>query len=594
MMPTVVAVVAAILLFCFLAYQETARKRRSFLALRLAASAVACGSLAALSLPASSVPQTGHAIILLTEGYDADSVRLLITRGSIPIFATEQLAAGHQDIQASPVADWPDFARRVRTDSLFVFGNGLPPDALAALAPQPFTFIPARLKSGVTAVFWKTRLSPGEPLRVQGNYVNRDDKPLSLKLQLSGTVRDSTTVDARQSKPFTLAAIPRGEASLVAQLLTYKEKNLIASEPVPAVVDTAVPLRLLLLAASPDFENTYLKNFLSRTGASIASVTTVTRNNRRVAYNHLPGSPGNPAITPAFLGRFDILLTDEQTLEALRPNVVSLIRNAIKEGGLGMVIKLDPVVKDDFFYSRFFKKKLADTKPGMEKISERGPDSTNYALPVDGAVSIQPGIGIQSLLENNRHLIYAARMPYGKGNLVATGLQNTFTVGLSGDQSTYRRWWTTLLNSASRTRAGEEDWIYNPRMPIVNEPVEFIVYDTTGAGTATINGVKLQLKQDSLLPGRWHGTYWPGTDGWHPLPQLTHMTGRWYAAKKSDWSDLHACEIQTATQKYVKNYPAAADGKKVDANRHSINLPLCWLLLFLSACIFLWVEQKLG
>ena len=107
MMPTVVASVAAILLFCFLAYQETARKRRSFLALRLAASAVACGSLAALSLPASPVPLAGHAIIILTEGYDADSVRLLLTPGKPTRFCYRTAArepSGHPGIAGRGLA----------------------------------------------------------------------------------------------------------------------------------------------------------------------------------------------------------------------------------------------------------------------------------------------------------------------------------------------------------------------------------------------------------------------------------------------------------------------------------------------------------
>jgi disulfide bond formation protein DsbB len=97
-----------------------------------------------------------------------------------------------------------------------------------------------------------------------------------------------------------------------------------------------------------------------------------------------------------------------------------------------------------------------------------------------------------------------------------------------------------------------------------------------------------------LLPFVWKGIYWPGQTGWQEQPRINETAGNWYVYKKGDWQALIDQKNAAATEKYAASHPVLMNKETKATGVMQVNMQLYLLLVFLAACIFLWVEQKLG
>jgi hypothetical protein len=591
---------AAGALLVFLLYHEWKRKNRARLYGRLTASLLAVTSLLFMAYPYAG-NNSGVAvkkIILLTDGFIKDSLEHFLQQTNIqpPVFSAipERWNISGKPVQL--VTNWNAFAARHAADTLHVFGNGVSKEILAMLHPHPIVFHASPVLPAITHIYWKQQLQPGEPLAVQGHYENNTHQKIKIVLQAFGTDKDTVFMDAFAGRDFTLHTIPVQMGRAVYAIIVTAGKDTLEKEPVPVEVQQASPIQLLIISSSPDFENTFLKNNLSQQGYQITVTTTISTNKTGKQFLNTPLQQQGKLTVP-YLNKFDVVMADEEALREISAAERAAIRSVVSEKGTGLVIRMDAEKKAAAFYSPFFPvKNLQQEKQSYLLLRGTVTGSNRYKIKITDPVTIAPVPGTQIILQDDRSGIFVCGTVYGSGKIIATTLQNTYSIALAGDKASYQQLWWLLLNKAARKIYPAATWQVYPFISYVNNPVELQAEQNDAAvSRAVLQETSIYLKQDGLLPFLWKGRYWPSAGGWQPLPQLNAATGGWFVYKKGDWKRLTDYDQVRATEKYAALHPVSFEhASNQRAFFLGINRPLLMLLVFLSCCIFLWVEQKTG
>ncbi|KAA2244898.1 hypothetical protein F0L74_02740 [Chitinophaga agrisoli] len=515
MMPWIYIIVPSLLLLAFLCWKEVKRPNRRRLAARLLASVIAVASLACIALP---------------------------------------------------------LKRAIRQE---------PP------ANKPISRITVQPPPGIQAIYWPQQLHAGEPLQLQGRYNNSSANPVQLLLSGFNEHLDSITIPAGQQLPFTLNTRPRhtGRAtyllSAVAQPVQPRKsaQDTLEKAPIPVVVLPLRPLKILILASAPDFENRFLASWLGQHGNMVAMRTAISKN--KYSYTFLDTARFQlDHITPALLSAFDLLISDRA---ALNSTELGSIRTQVAEKGLGLIIKADSSAGGRTFYNQPFPLTAAADK-SERAVSLQTASGSAGALQMEAPVYIQPLPGTQALVWDAQQHTMAAAGVYGAGRLVNTTLRNSYTWLLSGNRQVYETIWSLLLQKAARPLPQSIQWHIGTALPRVNMPVQLYLETAMPSPPATVNGAPLSLAQDGTLAFRWQGTYWPTRAGWQAAVAAPGDTSWWYAFEPNDWPAIATLENQGQDSK-------AAIGPQATA----MPLPkIYFVLAFILAAAFLWVEEKMG
>ena len=590
----IMAIAVALALFLF--YKEWTRKRKNFLYGRLVASLLAVSSLLFMAYPfADGNKETSGKIVLLTSGFVKDTVdNFLINSKSAAVY-TETNNNDYRGKKAKLVADWRSFITKHAADTFHVFGNGFSSETLAMFNGHPIIFHAPPATESISDIYWKQHLEEGEPLLVQGSYENNSNKKVKIVLKAFGADKDSVSVAAGTHRDFQLRTIPVHTGTAVYSLITVSGNDTLEKEPLPVEVKPTAPLQLLIISSSPDFDNTYLKNHLSQQGYKVTIATTVSTNKTDKQFLNMPSQQTGSTLNTAYLSKFDVLMTDQEALQKISAAELAAVRSAVADKGIGLVIKMDAENKQAF-YSRFFPVKVLDKdKESLLQLRNVIADSSSFKLKVSNPVSIGYTPGTQTILKDAQSNIYAAGTLYGNGKIIATTLQNTYSMALAGNKIAYQQLWWLLLNKAAKKIERGEVWQTSPFNAKLNQPVQMQVESTeSNQLSATIDKTNIYLTQDKLLPFIWKGTYWPEKTGWLQFPQLSEAGSGWYVYGTSDWRQLDDNKNKAATKKYAAEHSIIVKDEKDTAPHLPANTRLWLFFLFLAACIFLWVEQKTG
>lgn len=672
-----------LLLLFWLLRKEYLRENRLRLPARMAVSVLAVISLACLELPLSynrkiDSASSGREGVLLTEGYEPDSLRVLLQAGraagqemrvysalegesrpggsGASVIDAEMPGAGKTD-EAGGRATITGRTAIASLSQLHVLGYGLNRKQWSSLHPPPLVFHASPSHAGIVSVSWKQKLSPGEKLRVQGR-MQLTGRPVKLLLTGMGTALDSVVITGAsgmsaagtKEADFEFSTIPAQSGRSVYELYmlpgpTSGKKNAahrdagmdtLERESLPIEVLPGKKLKILLLAASPDFENTFLVNWLSRHGDTIATRTAISKGKSDKAFVNMPKMSLDP-LTPSLLDKFDMVIADAAALQGGSEAERAMLRRQVAEKGMGLIIKADSVAAANW-----------------EGISVTSP-------------------GTQPLLRDSLPRVVVSCGIYGAGKLVFTTLHTTYARMLSGAKKEYAAYWSLVLQKVARESEPVDDWQFSPELPRVNEPVEVLLQtgksglpqgefaaaqasDPGGADAAGLGHSDgaipshpgragfghadnagnvphaVYLAQAPLLPFYWQGRYWPTTPGWQSSTTLHGDSSWWYAWSGKDWPEISRRQRREETEEYIlaQRHVAAGEaaamshagtpGRTVtdrdsttghvaadrdsamahardgqqDDDRERVPLPKAWLyILFLISCLFLWVERKI-
>lgn len=516
-----IVVCLSLLLLAALLWCEIGRENKARLTGRIIATTLLVAGLAAIALPityTSSRTAGNREGVFLTEGYDTDSARIYLSSGV-------------------EVRDLKD----LHVPALHILGYGLTGDERDAILPDvPVLFHPSPMPTGVMTLDWTRRLLAGQTCRVQGSFYNATGRPVKLLLFGIGSVLDSAELRSQETE-FELRTVPVQAHRAVYRLDVVDGKDTMEQESIPVEVLPARPLKILMLAASPDFENRFLAGWLAEKGHSVVVRTAISKDKYDHAFLNTPAMAVDH-LSSSLLAPFDVVIADAAELKAIAPAEHAALWNTIAEKGLGLVIKADTLT--------------------------RGQDSVRM---------------------------------HGSGKILLTTLHTTYAQLLAGERKEYAAFWTRILQQAAGEKEVTDRWYLSPALPEVDHPVNIRLQSAASMpqglleeGDSGDAPVSVYFEQDPFLSFYWSGVYWPRRSGWQAVRTPQGPQSWWYVWKAGDWSTIRRRDRLEGTRKWIAARGERKRAVPEGAGTHKLLVAKGWFyLLFLLSAVFLWVERRI-
>ncbi|MFB6457399.1 hypothetical protein ACE38W_19145 [Chitinophaga sp. Hz27] len=332
-------------------------------------------------------------------------------------------------------------------------------------------------KPAFVAAGWQQQLPYLQPLLLQGRFNNAGDKAITLKLILAGLALDSTTIAAGKDTIFKLHTIPPFLGPGVLRLLALAGKDTLATEPVPVVVKPMLNLRVLFLAASPDFENRFLADWLAQRGAAVAMRSKVAANQFATRFSNMKERRLD-VLNPALLNDFDLVITDRHTLSTPERNNLYAY---MQEQDLGLLLKPDSNVSKPFpvFHQQ------------------------------------------------------------GAAQVVDLGRNDSYAWQLAGDTTAYSHYWAGIINKAARKSKQDTELTTEQDFPFINDEIILTLNSQypLQEKSLLVDEMVLPLAGHPLLPDTWKASWWPLKKGWHAISNSQHVFDI-YVYGQEDWLNL--------------------------------------------------------
>lgn len=551
-------------LAAWFAVMEWRRENRARRVLRVGAVLLAIVSLAGLQIPVMynrnvSGSQHGSTGILLTEGFDADSVKAFMggSPGAYTMFTPEMRISG--------------------VSKLDVFGYGLSRKQWQQEKGLPtIEWHRPAVRAGLLKVYWQRVLLPGRVLRIQGMVFRPRGENLRVELHGFGGLLDSTVIKAGEIAPFELKTIPSQTGRAVFTIVALSGRDTLDKELLPVEVGVLQQPRILVLAASPDFENRFLVDWLSKGGYTMAVRTTLSKDRSDNSWLNMK-ERSLDRIDAGLLENFDLVIADGAALEALPGGEAASLR-AMMTKGLGLIVKADSSVPG-------WVQSLRGREPSM---AGREPSGETLPLQRDTAGKIVASVSL-----------------YGKGRLAVVLPQNIYEKVLAGHQQDYSAWWSSILDAATRPGEAGASWHIQTERPRVNEPVDLrLETGSAGLPSGQIDNIAVYMDQDPVLSYTYKGNYWPSRPGWQLIETSRQQTSQsdsawWYTWDRNAWRDLQHREFWLATRDWtsvagvVNRQDSDAENLR-GAGIERVAIGKAWFyVLFLLCMLVLWVERKI-
>ena len=583
----------ALALGLLLAAWRRADRRR--LALRLLASLAAPLALWLLvSPPLRQLPAAEAEALVLTPGYQPDTLRQLLRRlgPGTPVWSYRTAPPA----SAKPLGSLLALAeQRPALRRLHLLGEGLAAAELPALGAVAVVRHSGPVFAGIQAAGWPRQLMLGQPFEVEGTVATpAGNGPAWVSLRAEGANRDSVQLPTgsgsfRLSYPPKVAGLARYEVQL------RRAGHPAVTEPLPLEISTAPLPPVLLLAAVPGFEFKFLKNSLATTGRAVALRTTVSRGLVQTEFLNQPAQPLD-RLTPALLARYAVVVADGATLAALPGPESQALRAAVQQGQLGLVLLADatPLPAATPARAAFTVQPLSVAGAVAQPLRWPGAPATVRALL---PARLRAGAALRPLVTGPGAALVVAGQRYGLGSVVVSVVPETFRWALQGQAAAYASFWSQLLTAALPPPAAAATWQVLGRWPRPRQPLTLRLAGGRPATLPTVQplaggpAVALALAQDTRLPEWSTASYWPTAAGWHRVLGPGRTTHSFYVYDSAAWRGpaLLANEQALAARASLASPSAPTATTTVQQP-----WPAGWFFaLFLLAAGFLWLEEKL-
>lgn len=594
-MQPIYIIIPSVILLAFLFWKEAVRKNKRHLVLRLSASALAVISLIFIAIPVTFQqkldPANENTAVLLTDGFDKDSLARL---KNIPVF-TNDLSVADKYRSAKYIPDLAGFVYKNKSFTRFhILGYGLQQWELVAIQKYKLIFHPSAIPEGFVSVQWPGKLRSGETLRIQGTFNNTSFKTVKLVLKGLGTSLDSINLAAKKTVPFELSTIPNHLDKAVYSLITLSGKDTISEEKIPLLVEEPMPLRILILSSSPDFENKFLKNWLFEKKYALAVRTAISRDKFNTEFLNIRKSNLN-RISLSLLENFDLLIGDMTELSRLNQAETRAVQNQVG-AGMGLIIKAEGETGSSGFFRKIFRtREIIRGDQKSISLNWEGHTAKKTRLPSPMNVEIVPQPGNQVLVRDMSGKVLVNSKLYGKGRIVLNTVSDTYTWMLANNLKDFSLYWSYILEKAARKTELTESWIFRNAYPAVNQEIALQLEVLTDTIPDVLSeGSTLKFSRDPVLDFQWNASYWPVKSGWHMLKHRSRDPNWWYVYDKTDWKSIHAGMKIKNTKKFIEQAASDTIGAKTLSRFYTGKLPpIYFFILFIICCTYLWLEEKM-
>ncbi|WP_271784265.1 hypothetical protein [Aquimarina algiphila] len=566
--------IGAILLWCVFIWKEWYSNKKPRFWIKVTISFLAIGALVILVLkPVISVPGDATKMVILTEGYDQvrlDSIKKVHKRIKVYKYNINQLI--FKDINIP--------------DSVFILGYGVEPFDFWQFDNCKVKYLNDSIPSGVIRFTYDHKNTVGKQMIFNGLY-HKPKKENQLVLEGPGGVYlDSVSLGDDEQQIFRLSTKLNLPGKFVFSLIEKDTTGKIHSKnPIPLLVEDPIPLKILIVNGFPTFETKYLKNYLAEMGHQVLVRSQITKGRYKYEYFNMERLPIG-TFSEKNLQPFDLVIIDANSFKKLGKTSRAVLRNSIRENGLGLFIQSD---QDFFRFSRNFGSFDFVTQKNVE---------TNLKGQSKIKISKSPFFFKDEFLlhpihKNTNNQVLSAYKPMGKGRIGTTVLENTYELVLNGRTKVYQELWSKLISSISNKEIPSAEWRSRGNIAYINQPFKFKLRTSIAKPMVnTINGYKISMREDIDISNLWSATTYPKTLGWDTLliQQDTTEVFPYFVTHTSHWRS------QTHYEKIVENnkYSAVSSKESKEENKafRLVN-PLGFFLIFLICIGYLWLEPKM-
>jgi hypothetical protein len=373
-------------------------------------------------------------------------------------------------------------------------------------------------------------------------------------------------------------------------LTAISGKDTLEKQVLPLNVAERRPLKVLFLGSAPGFESRFLKDWLTRNGFQVVSRTKVSNkmyakdfvNEERVPVDDIGSS---------LLEQTDFIVTDNAALASLSGTERRLIKTAIREKGLGLLICVNGSEPASEAVIDYHVSRLPGGVQQKLNLAING-GSTLKALSTEDQYDIKREDQFLPLVQNETGRIFSAAAMEGQGRIVLTTINYSYKWKLSGADTDYDHFWIKLVNM-TLGRAAEESWQIVPRWPRVDQPITVAVETAAETPVGQISGQKIYLQENPQFPGHWQGFFWPRQPGWHMLKKTDETGHPFFVFDRNAWWALRMNErIRTTMEQVAKQNEVTTEDIRQEPGAEKHLPSILFLLLFILAAGFLWFEQK--
>ncbi len=585
-----IVVISSLLVLAFICWKETQRKNKVHLNLRLIASVTAVLALYFIAQPVSFQrqldPAKENTAVLLTEGFEKDSLAGL---KNIPVYTADRsVVKKNKNVKFIPDLEY--FSRsEADINKIHIVGNGLDQHEIEAFRNQQLIFHPSPVY-GFSSVHWNSTVRSGEKLTVQGSFKSESNKVVKILLRGLSTTLDS--VELRGNQTFELNTTPKLLDKAIYSLIAIAERDTLANEKIPVIIEAKTPLKIIMLSSSPDFESKFLKNWLYSEQYSLAIRTNISKdkfsteflNTERVNLNR---------VSPALLENFDILIGDIAELSRLGAVESAAIQNQVNKG-MGLVIRADSIGGTGFYRRAFNIRQNRAINQKSLTLDWDGQTAKKISPPTGWAMEIVPGSGEQALVRDNKKHVLVSSQLYGAGRMIVSTVADTYTWMLSNNSAEYASYWSHILEKAARKTELAESWTILNTFPVANSPSLVRLESTTKTiPSASAGNTPLHFEQDAHQLFRWTADYWPSGAGWQTIGSGNNESF-WYVFDEKDWGSPRAAQKIKSTAKFISRRNTIFQHAESTVRSYTYTVPaMYFFILFLVACGYLWIEAKL-
>ncbi len=562
-------------LLAFLLWKEVKRPLRERLWWRIIATSIAIIAFAGMAIDIryqiSNAANHQKQSLLLTDGYKKDSVTNFIN--------------------ANKNIDTIDLVEAATASNLHVFGNGLNESDLQHLKGNTIQFHPSNIVNGITVINWLPAIHIGETLKVQGRYNNTTKRPVTICLNAFGNNVDTVTIAPLQEQMFQLQTTPKHCGRAVYSVVVVAQKDTLENNALPFEVLPTKPLRVLLLAATPNFEHKFLKNWLYENNYLVATRTLVSKAKYATSFLNTKGI-ALENITSSALNNFDVMLADDDVLSSLSDNELAAIKAAIVQNGMGLVVQRDSSNSTNKFYQKAFG--INNVTGNEQKTLQLQFNEIKEQLIVVQPSYLQANTNTQTLITDDSTKVLASATILGNGKIVATTLNTTYRLVLQNKQDSYYKLWSLLLQKAAKQTSEITGIVITPNIIYPYQQATIQIESATQPLGVRIQQTALALRQQVQRSYKWSANYWPTKAGWQRLEIANNFSKYWYVFQPKDWAFVQATDDIVATKMYAAMHRQPLNKTSITALKQTAILPKLYCFLsFLIAMSALWLERKL-
>ncbi|MFN0256529.1 hypothetical protein [Pedobacter ureilyticus] len=585
----VLVIIACLLLLFFCIYLEVKRENKHWLAGRILGNILLFGSLALIAIPLfyqKKEVQLKNTLIIITTGANVDSLSKIQGKKCY----TEPLL--HRKLKGKATY-LPDLAyylsEHPTTNSLQIFGYGLPEQDLKKLDSISSSFYPAAAPSGLVTCHWIEKLKQEEVFTVQGRYRNNASRTVQLKLIGFGTTLDSTIIAANTLQDFSLKHQIRNNGKAVLQLIGLLGKDTVSKENVPIQSFPKTPVKTFMLTSFPSFEYKFLKNWLYEKQYPVAARSRISKDKFSTDFlNRDSIKLANISLNQ--LQKEDVLMIDQNELENITVGTRQTLMQAV-EKGLGLIVWVDEPNAGSLQKRIKQVKNLKDDKLLRLTIIDQQQGLSELSTDLKWLLSIQKGQ--QALINNQRNQTIALQELYGSGKITYTTLSNSYQWLLNGRQEDYANYWTSLINAVARKQSTNINLNTGSLFPVINEKLKlYLSTDNSNAPKVSYQNKSLTVNQNLLFPNHWEAQVWPLKSGWQTT-QVNKKAEDFYVFEKQAWSSIKISQtIQSNLDYSLKtNTETTKPLKKEVIYKKEVSKWWFLIVLVLSSS-FLWFEKR--